>query len=104
VLVGSLFGRPYLGDDLFWRIPLSLGGEDLIDFSGIQFRDSSGKIEWSNIPFKIEKSDIQTNALVDSFFFVTLFSKDFCPEFRVVLEDSAEVKKIWSKSNSLCAN
>jgi tetratricopeptide (TPR) repeat protein len=103
VQIGTLFGRPYLGNDLYWRIPISIAEEEIIDFTGIQFRDSKRKLPWSNVPFKMEKSDIQTNALVDSFMFLSLFKDDFCPEFRIVYEAGGEVKKIWEKSESLCA-
>jgi serine/threonine protein kinase len=108
VVQSEIFGRPWKSQDLFWNIPLQASSSSAVpDLTGIQFRplgNESGP--WFEIPYKLKQSQVDKTvyASVDSLLFAFMSKSEFCPEFRIVKEESGFITKVWRKALPDCAS
>jgi TPR repeat protein len=107
-VISSVYGRPFRditgGLGGYWYIPVNnLGAENTVDFNGLQVRESGATDQaWTSIPYTLKTSIVgnttEIDALVSQFFLDFYWKTNFCPEFRLVKEESNRVTKIWTKS------
>ena len=107
-VTSSVYGRPLRdttgGLGGYWYIPVNnLGAENTVDFNGLQVRESGATDQaWTSIPYTLKTSIVgnttEIDALVSQFFLDFGWKPNFCPEFRLVKEESNRVIKIWTKS------
>ena len=108
VQVDGIFGRAFKNGLNFWVIPLTnIKGAKVPDLTDIQFKlIGFPDAAWLGVPYKL-KTDATSgtvHAEVDDIDFALRFkNQKYCPEFRVVREESGKIVQIWEKGKPECA-
>ena len=108
VEIDEIFGRVFKNGLNYWVISLTnIQGAKVPALTAIQFRligfPNAG---WLDVPYKlkIDPNDGSVYAEVDDFLFAMIFKdQKYCPEFRVVRQESGQIVQIWNKGQPDCA-
>ena len=108
VQIDEIFGRVFKNGLNYWVISLTNAkGAKVPALNAIQFRligfPNAG---WLDVPYKlkIDPNDGSVYAEVDDFLFAMIFKdQKYCPEFRVVRQESGQIVQIWNKGQPDCA-
>ena len=108
VVIESIFGRAFKDGLNLWHILLTNNsGEKVPPITSIQFRligyPDAG---WLDVPYKLKTDSSLGNvyAEVDDLLFALMFKdQKYCPEFRVVREESGKIVHIWNKGQPECS-
>jgi hypothetical protein len=108
VKIDEIFGRVFKNGLNYWVISLTnVQGTKVPPLTAIQFRligfPNAG---WLEVPYKLktDPSDGSVYAEVDDFLFAMIFKdQKYCPEFRVVRQESGQIVQIWNKGQPECA-
>jgi serine/threonine protein kinase len=108
VQVDGIFGRAFKNELNYWVIPLTvIKGAKVPELTAIQFRlIGYPDADWLGIPYKLKTASIDGTiyAEVDDFLFAFIFKdQKYCPEFRIVREESGKIVRIWNKGQPDCA-
>ena len=109
VRVDEIFGRVFKNGLNYWVISLAIGkGAKVPALTAVQFRligfPNAG---WLEVPYKLktDPTDDSVYAEVDDFLFAMIFKdQKYCPEFRVVRQESGQIVQIWNKGQPECAS
>jgi serine/threonine protein kinase len=108
VKIDEIFGRVFKNGLNYWVISLTnFQGAKVPALTAIQFRligfPNAG---WLDVPYKL-KTDPTVGSVyaeVDDFLFAMIFKdQKYCPEFRVVRQESGQIVQIWNKGQPECA-
>ena len=108
VKIDDIFGSAFIDSLNYWVIPLTITkGAKVPEINAVQFRligyPDAG---WLDVPYKL-KTDTTFGtvyAQVDDILFSLIFKdQKYCPEFRVVREESGKIVHIWNKGQPDCA-
>ena len=108
VKIDEIFGRVFKNGLNYWAIPLTnVQGAKVPALTAIQFRligfPNAG---WLDVPYKLKTDPTfgSVYAEVDDFLFAIIFKdQKYCPEFRVVRQESGQIVQIWNKGQPECA-
>ena len=106
--IDEIFGRAFKNGLNYWVIPLTnVEGAKVPALSAIQFRlIGFPNAEWLDVPYKLKTDPTvgSVHAEVDDFLFAMIFkNQKYCPEFRVVRQESGQIVQIWNKGQPECA-
>ncbi len=108
VQIDEIFGRAFKSELNYWVIPLTVvKGGKVPELTGIQFKlIGYPDADWLDVPYKLKTAAIDGTiyAEVDDFLFAMIFkNQKYCPEFRVIREESGKIIRIWNKGQPDCA-
>ncbi len=108
VKIDEIFGRVFKNGLNYWVIGLTNGQSAKVPaLTSVQFRligfPNAG---WLEVPYKLKTDPTEGSvyAEVDDFLFAVIFKdQKYCPEFRVVRQESGQIVQIWNKGQPECA-
>lgn len=108
VQIDEIFGKAFKNDLHYWEIPLTnVEGAKVPAITAVQFRMIGyPDADWLSIPYKLKTNETvgYVYAQVDDFLFNAIFkARNYCPEFRLVREESGRIVHIWNKGRPDCA-